>query len=187
MRRAASIADTHCVGREESAILCANAGWQFCLMNAKRASLVIDQAPWTELGNGKEAGALQVSRLVGAADTDGWHKSIKRQPRKIIAGQKAFGRQIAISVEIGSTARGSTFKQSDLFVSLHLLNPSISALFGAKAMHFRTPVRLDKLRARTLVKLTPPVERAREPLCRPMRRRFGKGVTVGRPGRRGRR
>ena len=104
------------------AILGPHTGWKFRLMDAKGAALVIDQAARPEFGDRKKPRALEIGGLRARSAADGRHVGVERQPRKVVAGQEAFGREIAVGVEIRAAARRASLQQRELLVRLRLLD-----------------------------------------------------------------
>ena len=88
------------------------AGSQHRLVDPVCAPFVIDEAARTELGNGEEAGALQVAvaRVVGASR----NKGHQRETREVISGEKPFGREEAVDVKVGADVRRAAEQERDL-------------------------------------------------------------------------
>ena len=121
-------------GRKAATFLGPNTWRQLGLVNAVGAPLVIDQAARAEFGNGDEASPLQICRLRAGAHRR--HVGVERQPRKVVAGQEAFGRKIAVGVEVRTARCGAPFQQCELLVGLSLLNLGFLALPWTQSMHF---------------------------------------------------
>ncbi len=150
-------------------------------MDAKGAALVIDQAARAEFRDRKKPCALEIGGLGARSAADGRHIGIERQPRKVVTGQEAFGREIAVGVEIRAATRRASFQQRELLVCLGLLDLRRSALFGAQAVHLRLAVCILQLRARALIKLPPTIEGLRELSCGSIGRRSRKRFPVRSP------
>jgi len=64
---------------------------------------VVDQRPWPELGDRQEPRTLDVvaavRRATGRADAGDVGR--QREAREAVSGQEAFGREIAVRVEVG--------------------------------------------------------------------------------------
>jgi hypothetical protein len=92
------------------AILGPHTGWKFRPMDAKRAALVINQAARAEFGDRKKPRPLEIGGSRALAAADGRYVGIERQPRKIVAGQEAFGGEITVGIEIRAAARRASLQ-----------------------------------------------------------------------------
>ena len=158
---AAGIANEERCCRKFPTVFGSHTGRKFCAIDAEGAALVVDQASRPEFGDRKEPRALKICGPPARSAANRRHIGIKRQPRKVIAAQEAFGREITVGVEIRAAARRASLQERELFVRLGLLLLCRSALLGAQPMHLRFAVGILQLIPRPLIKLTPTIERPR--------------------------
>ncbi len=112
------------------------AAHRFPLANTQRSghhaigpAFVIDEATWSEFGQGEEAWALEIGTAasVGAAR----NKGSERQSLEVVARHEAFGSQVAIGIKVTGQALLAPLQQGKLIHGLPMQNAcSITFAFG---------------------------------------------------------
>ncbi len=91
------------------------------------ATLVVDQCARSELADGDEPGALDVAGLLPLPRDVGG----QRKPREGVAGQEAFGGEVAVGVEVAELPVGVLILQQPQLV-LRLATPPLGLVAGLR-------------------------------------------------------
>ena len=111
------------VGGEFAAVLGPHTGRQLRLDTPERRGLRDRSGCAARIPRSRETARAEDRRPLRRSAADGRHIGIERQPREVVAGQEAFGREIAVGVEVRAAARRASLQQRELLVRLGLLDP----------------------------------------------------------------
>ena len=148
--------------------------------DAIRLPLVIDETSGTEFGKSQETGALQIS-LAAAAIAGFRQIGHERQTREVVSGEKAFGGEVSIGVEVREGA-GTALQQIQLVEGLAVAHLR-GALFlvGGGVVIEGTPGRVALLLGGS-EKVTPAIKSVIEAARSIAHERIGKSVAAVIPG-----
>ena len=123
---------------------------------------MIDQAARPEFRDGQETRALEERASLSFSRNEG----VERQPREVVAGQEALGREIAVGVEVRAVRGLALFENGDLVARLHLRSFDSATVRARKTGDLGAGVGLHQLRSGGVVEFPPTIEGAIELLRR---------------------
>jgi hypothetical protein len=103
MTRTTGFTDPDGRSGEALTVVLARTGRQPRLVDPVSTAFMVDETARTKFGNRQEAGTLEERRPC-AWKARCRNEGIKRKPREVVAGQEPFGREIAVGVEVRTSA-----------------------------------------------------------------------------------